>query len=252
MNVIMTRVMEIEQDLYIDPFPTGAKIAAKRKGINIIIDTFRASNTILALLNFVEEIIPVSTIEEALATNADILIGEVSGEKPKQFHYTNSPVLVEKIGHEIAGKKVVIRTTNGTQGLLNSIGSKEIWVASPRNISAVSALATEYMKNGYKISIIPLGTKRGNKYLRTPEDDVTAELIASKIINANGKQSPFFTKEEKIHAAVFHDENYYIEKTNTIGEDIEYCLQIDKTNRIPMLDQKRKIIRNHSSSRRAS
>lgn len=225
-------IVEVASNLFLEYFPNGAEIAAKRKGVNVIIDTFRASNTILALLKYCNEVFPVSSVEDALNSDADIIVGEVGGLRPKGFHLTNSPVEIEKLGTDLKGKKVVLRTTNGTQGLLKSRGAKEVIVASPRNLGVVVDFLEQMLEEGLNVTIIPMGTSTENGNVRVPEDDITGDLII-QLLKGNEQE----LTEQMLFQRIFEDRAYYRKKVELIGKDIEYCLQINKSRIIPKFDQ---------------
>lgn len=108
----------------------------------VVIDALRASVTITAALrNGAREVVPVLTVEAALAEAAKfpreetILGGERGGVLIDGFDVDNSP---EKYTRErVAHKVVIFTTTNGTASLLHARGAAEIVVGSFANISAV-------------------------------------------------------------------------------------------------------------------
>ena len=57
-------------------FEEGVKESANEQGITVIVDNFRASNTILALLDVNAEVVPVETTEEATKHDGFIKMGE--------------------------------------------------------------------------------------------------------------------------------------------------------------------------------
>ncbi len=238
--------MKVASHLFIENFPEGAEKASQRRGINVIIDTFRASNTILALLKYVDKLIPVSEVDEALNSEADMIIGEVGGQRPTGFHLTNSPVEVERIGYKLKGKQVVIRTTNGTQGILKSKGAEEVLIASPRNAGVVSHYLVQKMNSGVSVTLVAMGTRVGSEYVNVPEDDYTAQLIADKIL---GVETSLETKQG-LFEAIFEDEEYYERKVAAIGKDIDYCLSIDTSDIIPKFDFEQGAIANSNDDLR--
>lgn len=225
--------MRITEQLYIEEFPSGAEVAAVRHGLNIVIDTIRASNTILALLKFTDRVIPVKTVEEAMTLNADVRVGEVDGVKPAMFDYDNSPVTIERIGEQLRGKSVVLRTTNGTQGLLASQRAQQVIVASPRNLSAVVNHSLSTLDNGLDVSIVAMGTLRNGSRVRSPEDQLTAELIASKILDGIGYRydGELFSSVENFETTV--RKQLSSPRLQRIQQDIPYCLDIDRTEILP-------------------
>ena len=229
--------MKIAEDLYIENFASGAQISAKRDGLNIIIDTFRASNTILALLNHVDEVIPVSTVKEALDIDADIRVGEVRGKLPEGFDVDNSPTTIEKLGKQLVGKKVVLRSTNGTQGLLQSQGARVTIVASPRNLTATVDFASQFQG---EVNLVAMGSAISGFPMPVPEDTLTAELIASLLLRRSNKTQTakidLFSDPSILESRIFTDIEYKSAKMSAIPKDIPYCLAVDRSTVLPVFE----------------
>ena len=112
----------------------------------VVLDILRAtSSMITALANGAEQILPVATIEEALAAKAEhpeaLLCGERHGHritaeqaKGTDFNLGNSPR--EYTAELVAGKTLISTTTNGTRALRACSGAREIWVGSFLNLQA--------------------------------------------------------------------------------------------------------------------
>jgi len=123
-------------DIKIKSLQDGARSA---HGTAVIIDVFRACTTIPILLyNGAEEIIPVSTVEEAetYKSHGYILIGEVEhGHEHDIFDYNNSPSQVYKT--DFTGKKIVFRSNNAAQAILNAKKADDIILASFVNLGSL-------------------------------------------------------------------------------------------------------------------
>jgi 2-phosphosulfolactate phosphatase len=84
----------------------------------VVVDVLRATTTIIhSLHNGGEQVLPQSSVESAFATHAsfegDSLIGgERGGRIVDGFHNGNSPV--EYTPEVVAGKTLILTTTNGT------------------------------------------------------------------------------------------------------------------------------------------
>jgi 2-phosphosulfolactate phosphatase len=114
------------------------------KGLCVVIDVLRAFTTAaFAFHSGAEEILLVSTIEDALQRHQQdpslILMGEQEGKRIEGFHFENSPSEMKKIS--LKGKKLVQRTSSGTQGVVGCRHApvKRIQMLSP---SCVSFIAT--------------------------------------------------------------------------------------------------------------
>jgi len=114
---------------------------AKGKHV-VVIDVLRASSTIVqAYENGVERILPVATLEDAkkllptLDRKSALLGGEREGRKIEGFDLGNSPL--EYTPEAVAGKTVILSTSNGTVAIAGSAPAKEIAIACFLNLSAV-------------------------------------------------------------------------------------------------------------------
>ncbi|MCY3412624.1 MAG: 2-phosphosulfolactate phosphatase [Candidatus Heimdallarchaeota archaeon] len=211
-------------------FGDGAFLAAKDKGITVIIDNFRASNTILALLELTNKVKPVLHPEEAYSMKGYIKVGEDSRDFSK-FDYDNSPHFIDTHPEIFLGKKVVIRTTNGTRGLVNAIGSAEILVGAFRNLSRVVDYCISKFIEGYPISFVAMGSKE-----------------ISRIEDTHGAKMLYFRMLQKLKDPEFHSEdNPWLRDwlseikaerpfEGNDREDREYCVNIDASLLLPFYD----------------
>jgi 2-phosphosulfolactate phosphatase len=113
-------------------------------GIAVVIDVLRASTTIAtALAHGAALVLPRRSIDEAQATAAArvgaLLGGERGGVKIAGFDLGNSPA--EYTAARVAGKPVVITTTNGTAALAACHDAAEVLVGAIVNRAAVAATA---------------------------------------------------------------------------------------------------------------
>jgi len=88
--------------------------------IVVIIDIFRATSSICyGIANGAEAIIPVAEVEECMAYREKnpeyLLAAERNGEVVNGFDFGNSPF--SYTAENVAGKTIVLTTTNGTQAL---------------------------------------------------------------------------------------------------------------------------------------
>ncbi len=148
-------------------------------GTTIIIDVFRASNTIIACLSGqAEYIIPIGSLDEAYLlkkTNPSFLLfGERGGLPPEGFDYGNSPFEASQL--DLEGQKIILTTSAGSQGIVNSTGASEILIASFANLEAVAShIETEAPAN---VSIVPIGL---DALVPAEEDEACAELLKARL-----------------------------------------------------------------------
>jgi 2-phosphosulfolactate phosphatase len=106
----------------------------------VIIDIFRATTSICyGIENGAEAIIPVSQVEECIAYQQKhpdyLLAAERNGEVVEGFDFGNSPFSYTQ--DKVAGKTIVLTTTNGTHALHLSRKAKKVIIGSFLNLSAV-------------------------------------------------------------------------------------------------------------------
>ncbi len=109
----------------------------------VVIDVIRATTTIAdALANGAKAIYPTVSTEDAirlansLGREDTLLCGERKGMKVEGFDLGNSPA--EFTEEKIAGKQLVMSTTNGTRAFLAAEGASRIIAGSLLNLSAVA------------------------------------------------------------------------------------------------------------------
>ena len=109
--------------------------------IVVVIDIFRATSSICyGIENGAEAIIPVSQVEECAAYREKgldyLLAAERDGSVVDGFDFGNS--LFSYTKEKVAGKTIVLTTTNGTHALHLSRSAKKIVIGSFLNLSALS------------------------------------------------------------------------------------------------------------------
>ena len=119
----------------------------------VVFDILRAtSSMVTALANGAEQILPVASIDDALAAHAQhpdaLLCGERDGlritaaqAKGTDFHLGNSPR--EYTAEIVTGKKLISTTTNGTRALRACANAKQTLIASFLNLTATA----EHLRN---------------------------------------------------------------------------------------------------------
>ncbi len=108
--------------------------------IVVVIDIFRATSSICyGIENGASAIIPVSQVEECAAYHGTdcLLAAERDGEVVEGFDFGNSPFAYT--AEKVAGKTVVLTTTNGTHAIHLSRKAKRIVIGSFFNLSSLSA-----------------------------------------------------------------------------------------------------------------
>ena len=102
-------------------------------GVVVAIDVIRAfTSAAFALAAGARDIVPVGTVEQALDLRARfpgaLLMGEVDGYPIEGFDFGNSPSAL--LGQNLAGRRLIQRTSAGTQGLVLSLKAETLFAGS--------------------------------------------------------------------------------------------------------------------------
>ena len=150
----------------------GARAASFRGDVIIVVDSLRATTTILsALENGVARVIPARSVSECVG---DLTAGESNGRKLPNADLDNSPLSF--LNRAFAGRVLTLRTTNGTRCLL---AAKErfqttVLVGALVNAEVVARTAWQIAcRDSVNITIVASGRRGGPAV----EDDLTADLI---------------------------------------------------------------------------
>ena len=208
--------------------------------IVVIIDIFRATSSICyGIENGAEAIIPVAEVEECAAYREKglnyLLAAERDGKVVDGFDFGNSPFSYTK--EKVAGKTVVLTTTNGTHALHISRAAKKIVIGSFLNLTALCNWLKTQEEN---ILLVCAGWK----YNFNLEDTLFAGAVIEQLKEFDFKLDDAAIAANDLFQAGKHDINEYLKKTSHserlkklgIEKDIEFCLQVDLTTAIPVLD----------------
>jgi 2-phosphosulfolactate phosphatase len=208
--------------------------------IVVVIDIFRATSSICyGIENGAEAIIPVSEVEECAAYREKgfdhLLAAERNGEVVAGFDFGNSPFSYTK--EKVSGKTVVLTTTNGTHALHLSRKAKKIVIGSFLNLTSLC----NWLKTQNESILLVCAGWKNNFNL---EDTLFAGAVVEQL-----KESGY-TLDDPAMAAndLFqigkNDISQYLSKTSHgerlkklgIEKDITFCLQVDITTAIPILN----------------
>jgi len=210
----------------------------------VVIDVLRACTTITtALEHGAKEIIPVSTIENAVKISGnlfgDVTLrgGERNGKMIEGFNLGNSPL--EYSEEVVKGKSIILITTNGSVAIVRGKHAKHLIVAAFVNISAVVRFLNEL---GSDFMIICAGKE--NHFC------IEDAVCAGRIINKLGRSgSTEFILDDGAVAAAALDKSFgksivrmlkssehgkYLASIG-FGSDLAVCAQVDAMETLPML-----------------
>jgi 2-phosphosulfolactate phosphatase len=155
----------------------GARAAV---GTAVIIDVFRAFTTAaFCVAAGAREIVLVGDHEQALALKARdpdlFLTGEIGGRPIPGFDAGNSPSRID--GLDLAGRRVVQRTSAGTQGVVAAAAASEILLGS----LVVAGATVRYLHSRDAISLVAMGTHGGDDH---GEDELCAAYLEQLLLDA--------------------------------------------------------------------
>jgi len=150
----------VKLDVYLSPGEVSLGDVAGR--VVAVIDVLRASTTIaVALANGARTVAPVESADEAITRarafeRADVVIaGERKMFPIPGFDLGNSPCSFS--ADVVAGRTILLTTTNGTRALMGLQGTRDIVVAAYVNHSAVSAMLRVAARANTDVAIVCAG-----------------------------------------------------------------------------------------------
>lgn len=238
--------------MLIDVFPTatGADPELLAGKTVLIIDVLRATSTITtALANEAAGVLPVLTIAEAkeaaetLAPGTFLLGGERKALKIPGFDLDNSPRQYRK--GVVAGKTIIITTTNGTVAIKQAFPAATLLIASFLNARAV---AREAWKIGTDIYLLCAGTR--NRF--SLDDAACAGMLVHYLQELEPKarlgdlaftlRHLYLAYQKDLPHLISHASHYQRLVVLGLEADIAYCLQQNIYNVVPRWDKKQNLI----------
>ena len=204
----------------------------------VVIDILRASSSItFGINNGAEAIIPVSHVEECLAyaDRGFLLAAERNGEVVEGYDFGNSPFSYTK--EKVAGKTIVLTTTNGTGALhLAAAKAKQVLIGSFLNLQPLS----DYLKSLHgNVLLLCAGWKN--------QVNLEDTLFAGAVVNSLRQNGTIYDDAsviaEDLYLLAKKDLRTYLKKSShsfrlealNIEEDVVFCLQQNICEAIPVL-----------------
>lgn len=213
----------------------------------VVIDVLRSTSTMLtALVNGCTAVIPVKEPEEAWALAAEekaLLGGERKCLKIPGFDLGNSPL--EYRPEVVAGKKLILCTTNGTLALVNSRGARVLAIGALLNGRAVAGFLAQ---QGNPVLLACAGT-RGEFAL---EDFLAAGLIIQELQRiwpglklsdkALAAQALYSVHARDLYQALLLGRNGRHLTELGFGADVAYCARTNLYQGVPIYQEGRIIL----------
>ncbi len=214
----------------------------------VIIDIFRATSTITAVLhNGAKCVIPVASVAECIELGKiipnSITAGERDGKIAEGLQYGNSPL--EYSPGFIADKTLVLTTTNGTRLLHMISGASEIVIGSFLNLTAVCS----YLMSSGKNVLLACASWKDRFNL---EDTLFAGAVVDRIgaefsINCDSARAArhLYMCSEGNFREYLKDSSHYLRlSAYGLQDDLAYCATADLHPVVPVLKGKEIVVIN--------
>ena len=254
----------------------GVVLEVERK-VAIVVDALRASSTVTAMFDAgAGAVIVAADPADAFSIVGDereryLICGESGGLPPAGFDYGNSPRQIAEL--DLAGREVVLSTSNGTRALRAVAEARLALVGCGRNVSAVSSFALgQAERTASDLTLVCAGDERGTLF--SLEDLFFAGYLVERIARLrdfswpvdesdprSGDPSCWVLDESAVAArrlyrsylppgpvdsqpspetvlAVFREaRNGHSLPRIGYGPDLEYCAQVDCSAALPRLSR---------------
>ena len=194
-------------------------------GVVLIVDVFRASNTVIAALAAgAAEVLLVENLDTARRLKKEhpgrLLLGERGGVMPEGFDGDNSPAGVGRL--PMAGRRVVLTTSAGTRAVGRVRRGARAAVASFANATAVVAWVRRLAPARVHLLAAGLGGREP-----ALEDDLCAEHLAELLAG----RRPGFTGTSLPRLLTSHGAG----RLCRLGQeaDLAWCTRLDLTDVVP-------------------
>ena len=186
-------------------------------GTPVVADIFRATSNIVTMIKKgAKEIVPVGEVNTAYSLKKDgyILFGENDLLPIDGFEYGNSPTQTSEL--DLEGARIVLKTTNGSGAILKA--GEGTLIGSFLNITALS----RHLRNK-EVHIFPANLRNGV----STEDNEFAYALTKKIFEPGSNIDVNINRARNGNGAA-------LLKKHKFDTDIDFCLQQDTTEVIPI------------------
>lgn len=191
-------------------------------GTVVAIDVIRAFTTAaFAFAAGARDIVLVGEVEAALALRerlpGSLVMGEVGGQQPEGFDFGNSPSAL--IGLDLSGRRLIQRTSAGTQGVVRSTRAEALMASS-----FVCASATvRYLRHQAPESVTFVVTGTG-VYQDGDEDVACADYLTALLRGQSPDVAPYL---DRVRGS--RDGQFFLRLASSFPMgDMDCCLSVDR------------------------
>jgi 2-phosphosulfolactate phosphatase len=217
--------------------PDLVKTYGVENKIVVVVDILRATSCMTtALANGIKSITPVATVEECreLKEKGYLAAAEREGKTVEGFDFGNSPFTY--MDKRFENQKLAVTTTNGTLAITRSVNAEEVVIGSFLNITAVA----NYLKNKKQNVLILCAGWKGRVNL---EDTIFAGALIEVLGSSFDSENDSAIAAVALYRMAKDDMMGFLKNSShakrlkglSIIKDIDFCLQRDTYNIIPVL-----------------
>ena len=201
--------------------------ATQASGVVVVVDVIRAFTTAAyAFAAGARDIVLTDTVENALSLRdrfqGTLVMGEVNGIKPESFDLGNSPAAL--VGVDLAGRRLIQRTSAGTQGVVRSSAGADALLAGSLCIAGATARAIERLVPE-TVTFIITGTREGSRLHTGDEDAACADYIEALLRGETPDRSAIVRRVlDSPNGRAFLNPAY----PELPAADLDYCTAIDR------------------------
>jgi 2-phosphosulfolactate phosphatase len=203
----------------------------------VVVDILRATSCMTTgLAHGLKSIIPVATLDECRSLRAKgfIAAAERDGKMAEGFDLGNSPF--SYMDKSLDGKSVAMTTTNGTQAISKSLKAEEIIIGSFLNKTVVINYLLEQSND---VLILCAGWKGQINLEDTLFAGALVEGVGKEFASENDSAMTAYTlyQAAKGDLGKFLSNSSHVRRLRNLNiiKDIDFCLQSDVYNVIPVL-----------------
>jgi 2-phosphosulfolactate phosphatase len=201
--------------------------SAQATGTTVVIDVLRAfTSACYALGAGASEIILVSETEQAFALRrqfpAALLMGEVGGGPIPGFDFSNSPA--HYVNCDLSGRRLIQRTSNGTQGVIRAAHAENILAASFVCAGATARYIQQIAPSQVTFVITAWHADAASPQ-HGDEDAACADYLEALLTTGSPDPTPYLARVAASPTGRLFQSNT---RTEYPASDLPYCTQLDR------------------------
>ncbi len=191
-------------------------------GVVVVIDVLRAFTTAaFAFSNGAQEILLAGSVEEAFELHRRfpqaLLMGEVNGLPIPGFDFSNSPLQIRNAA--LQGRRLIQRTTAGTQGVVRSVNASHILTASFVCATATSLRIQQLEDQAVTFVITGKRPDRDGD-----EDEACADYISQLLLGNRPDPQPYLDRVYRSYSGGLFTN---LGEGDFLADDLRLATQVD-------------------------